>query len=205
MLDHIHWLGHASFRLDADGVVIYFDPRNLKNPIPADVVLVTHGHFDHLSVDDIAAITKPGTVALCPASCVDKLKGDVRTVAPGDTLHLGAVTVEAVHAYNTDKPNHPRSAGNVGYVVEVGGQRIYFAGDTDLIPEMADIRCDVALLPVGGTYTMNAQEAAEAAGIIKPRVAVPMHWGDLVGTRQDAERFLALLPASVQSVILPVE
>ena len=205
MLDNIHWLGHASFRLEIPGSVVYLDPRNIKNPVPADVVLITHGHFDHLSVDDIAAISKPGTVIVCPSSCVSKVKGDVRAVAPGDTLHLGAITVEAVPAYNTNKPNHPRNAGNVGYVVELGGQRIYCAGDTDLIPEMADIRCDVALLPVGGTYTMNAEEAAQAAGKIKPLYAVPMHWGDLVGTRQDAERFVKLLPQGVQGVILTVE
>jgi len=205
VLENIHWLGHASFRLEGDGAVVYLDPRNVKNPVPADVVLVTHSHFDHLSAPDIAKISGPKTVIVCPTSCVNKLKGDVRAVTPGDTLHLGKVTVEAVPAYNINKPNHPRNAGNVGYVVELGGRRVYLAGDSDLIPEMSAIRCDVALLPVGGTYTMNADEAVQAARTINPKFAVPMHWGEVVGTREDAERFVELLPQGIQGVILKVE
>jgi L-ascorbate metabolism protein UlaG (beta-lactamase superfamily) len=211
MLDHIHWLGHAAFRLDGPGVVVYFDPRNLKDPVPADVICVTHGHFDHLSVEDLGKVARPGTVIVCPASCVDRARAavsskvSVRSMASGQTLQLGTVTVETVPSYNTNKPNHPRNAGNLGFVVEMGGQRVYFAGDTDFIPEMADIRCDVALLPVGGTYTMNADEAAQAAAAIKPKYAVPMHWGEVVGSRADAERFVKLLPQGVQGVLLPVE
>ncbi len=207
MLDNIHWLGHSSFRVDLPGAVVYLDPRNVKDPVPADVVLVSHGHYDHLSVEDIGKIAKADTVIVCPSSCADRAraaspKSSVRAVAPGQTLHVGSLTIETVAAYNTSKPNHPRNAGNVGYVVEAAGQRIYFAGDTDLIPEMANIHCDVALLPVGGTFTMNAEEAAKAAGIIKPKYAVPMHWGEIVGSRKDADRFVKLLPQGVQGVIL---
>lgn len=211
MLDNIHWLGHASFRLQSAGAVVYFDPRNIKDAITADVICVTHGHFDHLSVEDLGKVARAGTVILCPASCVDRARAavpskvSVRSMAPGQTLRLGAITVEAVPSYNTNKPNHPREAGNLGFVVGLGGQRTYFAGDTDLIPEMAGIRCDFALLPVGGTYTMDAAEAAKAAGMIKPRMAVPMHWGEVVGTRKDAERFVELLPEGIQGVILEAE
>jgi len=201
MWEGIHWLGHASFRLE-DTATIYIDPWKLKKSPAADLILVTHGHHDHLSPADIAKISQPGTVIVCPASCAAGLSGDVRLIAPGQTLRVGQVIVEAVPAYNLTKSYHPQKAGNVGYVVEVGGRRIYHAGDTDLIPEMADIRCDVALLPVGGTYTMNAAEAAQAVERIKPKAAVPMHWGSLVGSQSDATRFQKLVPQGVEVVIL---
>lgn len=204
MIEGIHWLGHASFRID-DAVVIYIDPWKLKQAKPADLILVTHAHFDHLSAGDIAKITKPGTVIVCPASCADKLSGDVRIMAPGDKLRVGEVNIEAVPSYNTNKPNHPKQAGNLGYIVEVGGRRIYHAGDTDLIPEMANMRCDVALLPIGGKYTMDASEAAQAVERIKPKAVVPMHWGDLVGSAQDVERFKQRVPKGVSVEVLKAE
>lgn len=204
MLEGIHWLGHASFRID-DAVVIYIDPWKLKQAKPADLILVTHAHFDHLSVGDIAKIAKPGTVIVCPASCADKLSGDVRIMAPGDKLRVGEVSIEAVPSYNTNKPNHPKQAGNLGYIVEVGGQRIYHAGDTDLIPEMVNLRCDVALLPIGGKYTMDAVEAAQAVERIKPKAVVPMHWGDVVGSARDVERFKQRVPKGVTVEVLKAE
>jgi L-ascorbate metabolism protein UlaG (beta-lactamase superfamily) len=114
-------------------------------------------------------------------------------IEPGQRIDLGnGVIVEAYPAYNVDKDFHPKANGWVGYVVEVGGRRVYIAGDTDRIPEMKGIRCDVAFLPVGGTYTMTAEQAAAAAKDISPKLAVPMHWGNIVGTRADAERFVEL-------------
>jgi L-ascorbate metabolism protein UlaG (beta-lactamase superfamily) len=204
MLDNIHWLGHASFRIDADRV-IYIDPWKLKNPVPADLILVTHAHHDHLSTEDIAAIAGDDTVIVCSPACAQQVTGDVRPVSPGDSLMVGDVRIEAVPSYNTNKPNHPRDAGNVGYIVEVAGQRIYHAGDTDLIPEMADIRCDVALLPVGGKYTMDAKEGAEALSRIQTKVAVPMHWGSIIGSERAAETFQRLSPPEVEVVIMEAE
>jgi L-ascorbate metabolism protein UlaG (beta-lactamase superfamily) len=204
MLQGLHWLGHASFRIDAE-LVIYIDPWKLTEAKPADLVLVTHGHGDHLSPTDIARIAGESTILVCPPSCAEQLSGDVRTVRPGESLRIGEVRIEAVPSYNTNKPNHPREAGNVGYVVEVGGRRIYHAGDTDLIPEMAQIQCDVALLPMGGTYTMNAQEAAQAAARIEPKVVVPMHWGDIVGSRADVDLLAQELPKEIKLVVLDPE
>lgn len=204
MLEGIHWLGHASVRID-DDVVIYIDPWKITDEKPADLILVTHGHHDHLSLEDIDRLSTPETVIVCPASCAEDLSGDVHTISVGDSLQVGEVSIEAVPSYNTDKPNHPRVAGNVGYIVEVGGRRIYHAGDTDLIPEMDDIRCDVALLPAGGTYTMDADEAAQALSHIEAHVAVPIHWGEIVGSEEDAQRFKDQAPEEVEVVILEGE
>lgn len=205
MLGGIHWLGHASFRIELGGMVIYIDPWKIKNPIPADLVLVTHDHHDHLSETDIARINKPGTVILCAAKGVDKLPGDVRSVKPGVSIRVGAAQVQTVPAYNINKAFHPQKAGYVGYVLTIAGVIIYHAGDTDFIPEMATITCDVALLPIGGHYTMDAEEAARALAVIKPKNVVPMHWGDLIGSRKDAELFVRLAPAGVEVTLLEPE
>jgi L-ascorbate metabolism protein UlaG (beta-lactamase superfamily) len=198
LLERLHWLGHASFRLDGPPT-IYFDPWRLKGEQPqADIILVSHEHDDHCSPGDIERVRGPNTVILVGGKGARKLEGDVRAVHPGEKVKVGDVLIETVPAYNIGKPYHPKEAGDVGYVVTVGGQTIYHAGDTDLIPEMKEIECDVALLPVGGTYTMNAEEAAQAAAEIRPRVAVPMHWGaGVAGQRSDGERFRELYDGEV--------
>ncbi len=204
LLERLHWLGHASFRLDGPAT-IYFDPWNLKGQPPqADIILVSHEHFDHCSPDDVRLISGPGTVIVTNPGAAKELRGNARVLQPGERTTVGEVEIEAVPAYNVGKSYHPRQAGHVGFIVTVGGERIYFAGDSDHIPEMADIRCDVALLPVGGTYTMDAEEAAQAAADIRPQVAVPMHWGaGVIGSRADAERFRSLYDGEV--VILEAE
>jgi L-ascorbate metabolism protein UlaG (beta-lactamase superfamily) len=189
LLKGISWLGHDSFKIRAAEGVIYIDPWKVRRAEPADLILITHEHHDHFSAEDVQKLLKPHTTIVTVAAVAKQLKGDVRTVKVGDTLTVNGVKIEAVPAYNLAKENHPKAAGHVGFIITAGGRRIYHAGDTDLIPEMAKIHTDVALLPVGGTFTMTASEAAQAANLIKPKVAVPMHWGDIIGTRTDAEAF----------------
>jgi L-ascorbate metabolism protein UlaG (beta-lactamase superfamily) len=210
LLERLHWLGHASFRLDGPPT-IYFDPWRLKRALPqADIVLISHEHPDHCSPQDVERISGPETVVVASPGAARKLRGDVRVLRPGERVAVGQVEIEAVPAYNVSRfrspgePFHPQKDEHTGFVVAVAGERIYFAGDTDHIPEMANIRCDVALLPVGGTYTMDAEEAARAAAAIGPKAVVPMHWGaGVVGTRADAERLRALYDGEV--VVLKAE
>lgn len=200
----IHWLGHDTFRIDASKV-IYFDPFQLSVGPPADLILVTHEHYDHCSPEDVGKIQGEKTVILTNAAAAGKLSGDVRVVAAQDRLEVAGIIVEVFPAYNTDKSFHRKSAGMLSFVVTVEGVRIYHAGDTDLIPEMAAIEADVALLPVSGTYVMNAREAVEAARIIQPKVAIPMHYGAIVGSDRDAAYFEENLKREMQVLVLSQE
>lgn len=204
MLNNIHWLGHDTFRIEGEKV-IYTDPFKIKKPGSADIILITHEHYDHCSPEDIAKLATPKTVVLAPADCASKLRGTVRTVRPGESMEVMGVPVEVVPAYNTNKKFHPKENGWVGYIFTVGGRRIYLAGDTDHIPEMKKIRADIALLPVSGTYVMTAEEAVRAALEIKPATAVPMHYGSIVGSGADAKRFAEGLKGKIEVVILKEE
>ncbi len=198
MIERIRWLGHASFRIDGPPV-IYIDPWKLTGDLPpADLILVTHDHHDHCSPDDVARIRQPGTAVVASQAAAKKLGKGVQVVKPGDSLTIAGVTVEAVPAYNTTKTYHPKAAGYVGYIVEVGGARIYHAGDTDPIPEMAGLSVDILLVPVSGTYVADADQAAEIVRAVKPKIAVPMHIGDVVGSLADAERFKKLVDCQVE-------
>jgi L-ascorbate metabolism protein UlaG (beta-lactamase superfamily) len=197
----VTWFNHASFRIASQTAVAYIDPWKLAGaPKDGNVVLVSHSHYDHLSPDDIAKVLGKGGQVFGPGDVAAKLNG-CRTVAPGEQTQVGQIKVRGVPAYNVDKKFHPRANNWLGWIVELDGKRVYYAGDTDLIPEMGELgKISLALLPVGGTYTMDASSAAEAVGRIKPEHAVPYHWGDIVGQRPDAETFAKL--AGQSAVIL---
>ena len=204
----ISWLGHDSFRIQ-NGATVIIDPFKIR-PIPekADVLLISHEHFDHLSLDDIKKVTSEKTIIVTIPACKSELTGvrakEVKTVKPGDRVILGDVVVEAVPAYNLNKfrepgkPFHPKEDGKVGFIIVIKGVRVYHAGDTDPIPEMKGFKTDVALLPVSGTYVMTPEEAAEATKMIKPRLVIPMHYGTIVGSEKDADRFKQLSTSPVQ-------
>lgn len=188
---HIHWLGHASFRIEDNGKQLYIDPWKLPEKCPpADIIFITHSHYDHLSLQDIDKIRNEGTVVVAPKDAATSLKGKVITVVPGETYEVAGLKVETIAAYNLSKQFHPKQNGWVGYCITLStGQRIYHAGDTDFTPEMRKVVCDIALLPCGGNYTMDAKEAAAAANVFKPKGVIPMHWGDIVGSKEDVEVF----------------
>ena len=210
MLKKIHWLGHDAFRIDGPPI-IYFDPYTLVegNPV-ADIILISHEHGDHCSPEDVAKIQGEETTIVTIAAAAAMLEGDILIVQPGDKLRLKGIEIEAVPAYNANKfrspgvPFHPEEAGHVGFVVTLEGQRIYHTGDSDHIPEMADLgHIDIALLPVSGHYVMTADEAAEAAGVIRPTIAIPMHVGRGIGAVSDTEAFRQKAPVEV--IVLDIE
>ncbi|MCP4707606.1 MAG: MBL fold metallo-hydrolase [Planctomycetes bacterium] len=189
----LQWLGHASFKIVSDGTVIYIDPWKLEEAVnDGTVILVSHSHYDHYSMDDIGKAVSDHWELITTADVISEYgMGDV--IKPGETKEFdGGGKVTAVAAYNLEKEFHPKENEWVGFVIEIGGKRIYYAGDTDITEEMAGLTgIDLALLPVGGTYTMNAAEAAAATGKFQPSKSLPYHWGDIVGQKNDAETFKA--------------
>jgi len=200
---YIQWLGHSSVKVWTDDCIAYVDPERVPETLhDATLVCVTHTHGDHYSPSDIVKVSNAETQFIAPPDVISQY-GRGLSIAPWQTMEFDFVNIMAVPSYNTNKTNHPKSRNWVGYIIELGGKRIYVAGDTDLIEEMKSLGdIDVAFLPAGGTYTMNATEAAEATEYIKPDLAIPYHWGQSVGTLTDAQRFaeLARCPAMVLAV-----
>jgi L-ascorbate metabolism protein UlaG (beta-lactamase superfamily) len=208
LLEALEWLGHSGFRLRVGRATVYIDPYRVSDGPPADLILVTHGHYDHFSPQDVERLSHDRTWLVGPPAVAERVSGQVLSISPGERLAdqlVPGVEVAAVAAYNTSKRDpegnlfHPREAGWLGYELNVRGERLYHSGDTDVIPEMDSVvGVDVALLPVSGVYVMTASEAAEAARRIGPGVAVPMHWGEHIGTREDAEGFADSAPVEVR-------
>lgn len=195
-------IAHDTFKIKGSKV-IYTDPYKVAKRDEADIVLISHEHFDHLSLEDLNKVTSPGTTIVASPLCRDGLKSvkvkETKFLDPGGKYSVGKVEIEAVPAYNLNKfrePGHvfhPKTEKRLGFVFQMDGTRVYFAADTDFIPEMKSIKCDIALLPVSGTYVMTAEEAAEAAAAINPKIAVPMHYGAIVGSEADAKKFKSLV------------
>jgi len=200
----VTWYAQSAFRIEVDGLRIYHDPFRIPDGEPiADVILISHEHFDHCSPADIAKVRdleRTLVVANPTAAQAEGVLPPLRVIRPGEELHHGELVIRAVPAYNLNKfrspgvPFHPREREHVGYICRVGSVTWYFAGDTDAIPEMAEFGpVDYAFLPVSGTYVMTAEEAAEAVRMLKPRVVIPMHYGAIVGSVEDAHRLAALV------------
>ncbi len=208
MLERITWFKQSALRWAGDGLTVYIDPWGIReDDPPADLILITHAHFDHFQPKDIERVRTGTTRIVAPHDVAKELSGAVMAVAPGESHEVAGVRVSTVPAYNTQEERldfHPRANRWVGYVLELAGATYYHAGDTDHTPELDEVRTDVALLPIGGTYTMDVDQAAGLARSIAPRVAVPMHFGFVVGSAKDGELFRdAAAPVEV-AVLTPV-
>ena len=208
MLNNIEVLYHSSIRINKEKT-IYIDPFKIdRNYNDADIIFITHDHYDHYSEEDIDKVINENTVIVIPEELLTKVlkkginKNAIITVEPNEKYMVQGIKFETVPAYNTNKTFHPKENGWVGYVIEINGIKYYIAGDTDITEENKKVKCDVAFVPVGGTYTMNYSEAAELVNIIKPKIAVPIHYGSVVGTEQDAIDFVRLLHPEIKGIIL---
>lgn len=194
----ITWFDHASFLLQGERT-IYIDPWEIPGGPVADLVLVSHEHYDHCSPEDVARISNEETVIVTSRDCLDRFPGrKVFALRPGEEKTVQGIRLEAVAAYNPQKKFHPRANDWLGFVITLEGQRIYYVGDSDATPEMKRVKADTVLVPVGGTYTMTAEEAAAAVNEMKPALAIPYHWGKIVGGPDDAQRFASLCKVPVK-------
>lgn len=210
MLNNIEVLYHSSIRIKKEKT-IYIDPFKIdRNYNDADIIFITHDHYDHYSEEDIDKVINENAVIVIPEELLTKVlkkginKNAIITVKPNQKYMVQGIKFETVPAYNTNKTFHPKENGWVGYVIEINEIKYYIAGDTDITEENKKVKCDVAFVPVGGTYTMDFKEAAQLVNQIQPKVAVPIHYGSVVGTKQDAEEFIKLLHTNIKGVILMI-
>lgn len=205
MVENIKWLGHDVFQITENNLTIYTDPYKIDKEKEADLILISHAHYDHCSPDDVKKIQGPNTVIVTTPDCAEKLEGNIKNVKPGDKINVKGVNIEAVPAYNIGKDFHPKSNGWVGFIFSIGNKTYYFTGDTDYIPEMDTFKeknIDIAFIPVSGTYVMTPEEAVKATKAIKPKIAIPMHYGTLVGSEKDAQYFKEKLEGIIEVHIL---
>ncbi len=206
MVDKIDVFKQNSIRIKSDVGTIYIDPFKIDDEThDADFILITHDHYDHFSSEDIARVKKDTTVLVVPEKMEAKAVKEsgikeIETVKPGTYHEIGNLELETIPMYNILKPFHPKAAGWVGYILKINGKRIYIAGDTDATKEAKEVICDIALVPIGGTYTMDAKKAAELVNEINPEVAIPTHYGSIVGKLSDAKVFAANVKDTIKVV-----
>ena len=208
MLCGIEVLCHSSIRIEKDKI-IYVDPFKIEKEYnDADIIFCTHSHYDHFSEEDIRKVIKNDTILVITQDCLQKArnlginKKNIIVVVPNQKYTILGIEVETVPAYNLEKDFHKPENNWVGYILEINDITYYIAGDTDLIPEIKSVNCDVAFLPIGGTYTMNAKEAAELANIIEPHIVIPIHYGTIVGTKKDEEKFVSKVKEDIECVVM---
>lgn len=203
MLDNIEINCHSSIKINK-GKIIYIDPFKIeKEEHDADIIFITHDHYDHYSSEDVEKVIKEDTIIVAPKTvkALSKMK-NVILIGPNDTCEVKGIMIETIPSYNINKKFHPRTNEWVGYIIEIDEVRYYIAGDTDITPENKQVKCDVAFIPCGGTYTMNYEEAAELTNIIKPKIVVPTHYGNIVGNKNDGLKFKELLNSEIKCEIL---
>ena len=203
MLDGIEVLCHSSIRFDK-GIVMYFDPFKIeKNYSDADIVFITHDHYDHYSLEDIRKVIKKDTVLVLPTNLLEKAlydgfeRDNIVTVEPNKSYHVKGIKFSTVPSYNINKQFHPKENNWVGYLIEMDDLTYYIAGDTDITEENKQVKCDVAFVPVGGVYTMTYEEGARLVNQIHPKIAIPIHYGSIVGTKEDGKKFSELLDPDI--------
>ena len=208
MLEKVEVLYHSCIKFNLEKT-IYIDPFGIKkNSNDADIILITHSHFDHFSKEDIEKIKNENTIILATQDLYDKLLDlqfkveNIVIVEPNNTYKVLGIEIKTVPAYNINKQFHPKQNNWVGYLLNLQNTLYYVAGDTDCNEDNKKIKCDVAFVPVGGTYTMTAIEAAELINYIKPKIAVPIHYGSIVGDKTDAENFIQHLEKNIIGTIL---
>lgn len=208
MLEGIEVLYHSSIKINKERV-IYIDPFKIdENYSDADIIFITHNHYDHFSPNDINKVRKQDTIIIAPEDLFKELQNlrfqqeNIITVKPDEKNTIKGIRFETIPAYNVNKKFHPKEHGWVGYIIEIDGIRYYIAGDTDITEENKKVKCDIAFVPVGGTYTMDSKEAASFINEIRPNIAVPIHYGSIVGTKQDAILFSRLLHQEIKCEIL---
>ncbi len=208
MLENIEVLCHSSIKFNK-GLIIYFDPFKInENYNDADIIFITHSHYDHYSEEDISKVIKDNTTIVVPKDLEDMVlqfgfaKEHIIVVSPNEEYSVLGINFKTIPAYNTNKNFHPKSNEWVGYIINLDQTTYYIAGDTDITEENRQVKCDVAFVPIGGTYTMTYSEAAELINEIKPQIAVPIHYGLIVGNKEDANNFANLVDKEIECKIL---
>lgn len=209
MLENINVLCHSAIRLEIDNKIIYIDPYSLtSNANDADLIFITHDHYDHFSIEDIKKVEKSNTIFIIPESMLENaIKSGIKEnriikIKPNQNYKYENLKIETIPAYNVNKKFHLKENNWVGYLIEYNNVVYYIAGDTDITNENKKVKCDIAFVPIGGTYTMNYKEAAKLINEIKPKFVVPIHYGKIVGTKQDALNFEKLLNEDIKCKIM---